>query len=123
MERKAGMASFEMAYDADEDVLEVTFAVYDERFSNTLTLNDNILLFTDPGLSTVWGITLYEYSRLLGVSETEFTNLRDLPDNQIEAILSLLSAPPASLFFDVTDPEGLIARVSAPGLQALIEEA
>jgi hypothetical protein len=115
------MSSFEMAYDADEDVLEITFAHYDENFARTITLNDHIFVFTDLGMQTVWGLTFYSYARLLGVSETDFTALREVTDAQAEQILRLLSVPPASLFFDLTDPERLIARVGAPKVQALIE--
>jgi hypothetical protein len=66
------MATFEMTYDEVEDVLEVTFAAFDERFSRTVALNDHIFLFTDLSFQTVWGLTFYSYSRLLGVSETDF---------------------------------------------------
>ena len=41
------MASFELIYEAEEDVLEVTFAVFDENFARTIPLNDNIILYTD----------------------------------------------------------------------------
>ncbi len=115
------MPSFDLTYDADEDFLEVTFAVFDENFSRTVSLNDHIILFTDLGLQTVWGLTFYSFSRLLGVSETDLTALRELPDPQVRTILDLLAVPPASHFFDVTDPTGLIARVSAPSLSSLIE--
>jgi hypothetical protein len=115
------MPSFDLTYDFDEDVLEVTFAVFDENFSRSISLNDHIFLFTDLGLQTVWGITFYSYSRLLGVSETDLSGLRELEEQYSSAILSLLSTPPASHFFKVTDTEALIARINAPSLHALIE--
>ena len=115
------MGSFDLAYDAEQDVLEIIFEVFDESFARTLSLNDHVFVFTDLALQTVWGLTFYSYSRLLGVSETEFTALRDQPDELVATVLVLLSRPPASRFFDVTDPEGLIARVCAPNIQALIE--
>lgn len=114
------MGYFDITYDPDDDVLEATFGLYDENMSRTITLNDHILVFADIALRAVWGITFYSYSRLLGVSETEFTGIRDLPDQQIDAILVLLAAAPASHFFDLTDPAGLIARVRAPSIQALV---
>src|SRR5262245_35949862 len=113
------MATFDMAYDAEEDVLEVTFSVFDEHFARTLSLNDHIFVFADLGLQAVWGLTFYSYARLLGVSETEFTALKELPEEQVDAILALLSRPPASHFFDLTDPGGLIARLRAPDVQTL----
>ena len=94
------MASFEMRYDEEEDVLEVTFNVFDEAFAHTVALNDHIFLFTDLGLQAVWGLTFYSFSRLLGVSETEFTALKELSDRRVDSILALLSNPPAACFFD-----------------------
>ena len=116
------MGSFDISYDADDDFLEATFAIFDENLSRSVALNDHVFLFTDLGLQTVWGLTFYSFSRLLGVSETEFTALKDLPTPQVEAILSLLTKPPASHFFDLTDPEGLIARVNAPSIHRLLDE-
>ena len=117
----APMPSFELSYEEDEDVLEVTFDLYDEAFARTIPLNDHIFLFTDLAMGAVWGMTLYSFSRLLGVSETELSSLRDMPEDQAESCLALLSRAPASLFFDLTDPSGLIARVRAPGIASLIE--
>lgn len=115
------MASFDLSYDADDDVLEATFAVFDERFVQSLALNDHIFIFADPGLHAVWGLTLYSYARLLEVSETELTGLREIPDERADAILSLLAAPPAAHFFDLTDPDALIARVRGPSVPALMQ--
>ena len=115
------MPSFEMSYEEEEDVLEITFEHYDETFARTIPLNDHIFLFTDLAMAAVWGMTLYSYSRLLGVSETELSSLREIPEAQTDAILTLLAKPPASHFFDITDPAGLIARIKAPGIQALIQ--
>ncbi len=114
------MSSFDMQYDEDDDVLEVNFADYDEQFAHTLALNDHIFVFTDIGLGTVWGITFYSFSRLLGVSETEFTALKDLPDVKVDACLALLSVPPASHFFDITIPHALIARIRTPTVEAMV---
>jgi hypothetical protein len=114
------MESFDITYDADEDFMEVTFALFDENLSRTVALNDHIFLFTDLGLQALWGITFYSYHRLLGVSETDLTALKELPEPQVDAILALLTRPPASLFFDVTYPDSLIARINAPSIAALI---
>lgn len=114
------MGWFELIYTSEDDVLKVSFQPFERRFARTIGLNDHIFLFTDPDLTGVWGLTFYAYSQLLGVSETEFTGLRELPDTEAEAILKLLAVPPSSHFFHVTDPDGLIARILAPGLQELV---
>src|SRR5215470_12865298 len=114
------MPSFEMQYDEDEDVLEVTFEVFDERFARTIPLNDHVFVFTDLGLGAVWGLTFYSYARLLEVSETEFTGLRESNDEMIAGVLSLLNRAPARYFFDITDPDALIARIISPNIETLI---
>ena len=114
------MSHLDLSYDSDEDVLEVTCALFDEHFARSIPLNDHIFLFTDLSLRTAWGLTFYSYRRLIGVSETELTALAGLPEEQASAVLAILSEYPASAFFDLTDPEGLIARVQVPRLEALL---
>src|SRR5437868_14676540 len=114
------MSAFDMQYDEDDDVLEVTFAQFDEHFARTIALNDHIFVFTDLNCKIVWGLTMYSFSRLLGVSETEFTGLRDFEDEQADAFMGLLSTPPASHFFDITDPRALVARVVTSHVEMLV---
>ena len=114
------MPSFDLTYDSEDDVLEVTFAVYDENIARTVPLNDNILIFSDMALQSVWALSFYSFSKLLDVSETEFSAIRDLTEVQQALVLGLLSREPASLFFDITYPDVLVARIRAPGLQQLI---
>lgn len=117
------MQSFDLSYSAEDDSLEVVFEVFDERFARSIPLNDHIVLHTDLSFSAVWGLTFYSYARLLMVSETAFTALHEWTEEHVEAVLQLLATPPASAFFDITDPEGLIARVQAPRISRLIEDA
>lgn len=114
------MSGFDLSYDGDDDVLEVAFEIFDEQFSRTVTLNDNILLFTDLSGRAVWGLTLYDYARLLQVGETVFTALGTLSEEQREDLLALIVEPPVSLFLDLIDSEALIARVLSPNLGSLI---
>jgi hypothetical protein len=114
------MPSFELRYDEDNDVLEVTFASPDERLARSFALNDHIFLYADPSFNILAGMAFYNYSSLLLVSETELTELAGLSEAQRQACLNLLLDRPASLFFDLTDPDQLIARVIAPDLEPLV---
>ena len=114
------MRSFELIYTADEDVLEVMFEEHDERFARTITLNEQIILFSDPGLTTVWGMAFYSFSQLLGVAHTEFTNIADASPDDVQKALALLNSYPANLFLEVTDPENFFARFNAPNLRDLL---
>lgn len=114
------MASFEMIYEAEEDVLEVTFEAFDESFARVITLNNNLLLYTDLMFQTVWGLTFYSYGQLLQVSETHLDGLSLLPDADRLRLLALLSTPPASRFLKVFHPGELRALVLSPSLGDLL---
>jgi hypothetical protein len=116
------MPSFELIYEEDEDVLEATFEVFDEHFARAIPLNDAILLHTDLSLSVAWGITFYNYTRLLQVSETHLDGLRPLPEADARRVLNLLSLPPIVSFLELLDPGDLRALVKAPHLQDLLPE-
>ena len=116
------MASFDLSYDADDDVLEVTFALFDEHFARTIPLNDHVVVYSDLSMRTIWGITLYSYSQLLKVGETEMTDLRALTEQQCESILTMLERAPASRFLEVLDHGELVARIGAPGIETLVHE-
>lgn len=116
------MPSFELIYEEDEDVLEVTFALFDENFSRAIALNDNILLYTDMSVTTAWGITLYSYVRLLQVSETHLDGLRQFEAADVRKVLAVIGSPPLSFFMEILDPDELRALVKAPGLQDLLPD-
>ena len=114
------MASFELIFEADEDVLEVTFEAFDEGFARTIALNDNITLHTDLMFQTVWGMTFYSYSQLLQVSETHLDGLSLLEEADRRRLLALLALPPASRFLNVFHPGELRALVQSPTLKDLM---
>lgn len=114
------MASFELSYDSEDDVLEATFAVFDEQFCRTVPLCECAFLFTDLSMRAAWGITLYGYSDLLRVGELELSDLSTLDEELRNNILKLLSEPPISQFLTPADREGSIARVERPDLVRLI---
>lgn len=115
------MPSFELIYDEEEDVLEVTFETFDESFARTIALNEKIVIFTDLGSTSAWGITFYSYSKLLQVSETHLDGLRALPEADGRRLLSVAHSRPLSLFLQLVDPADFRSRVLAPGLLALME--
>lgn len=114
------MASFELIYEAEEDVLEVTFTAFDEHFARTLPLNDNIILYTDTSVRTAWGLTIYSYASLLQVSETHLDNLRGLPPEAARQIVAVLHRPPMTAFLKILDAADFRALVKSPGLKDLM---
>ena len=114
------MPSFEMLYDEEGDVLDVTFETFDENFARTVMLNDNIIIYTDLSFSCAWGISFYSYARLLGVSETHLDGLRSLPESEARQILHLVQSFPLTYSLEALAPDELRARVKAPHLQDLL---
>ena len=111
------MPSFELIYEQDEDVLEVTFETFDEHFARSISLNDMILIHTDLSMSAAWGLTFYQYEKLLQVGETHLDGLRPVPEADSRRLLNLLSGPPVSYFLELLDAGDLRALVKAPHLQ------
>lgn len=87
------MPSFEMIYDTEEDVLEVTFEVFEETFARTIALNERILLFTDTSFQSSWGLNFDGYGTLLQVNETVLDGLNALSEPNRLRILQLLAEP------------------------------
>ncbi len=114
------MPSFEMIYEEEEDVLEITFAIFDEHFARAIALNDNITLHTDSSVTLAWGLSFYSYAQLLQVSETHLDGLRAFPEADAQRVLSVLAQPPASHFLQMLDIDALRALVRAPALHDLL---
>ena len=114
------MPSFDISYDADDDVLEACFEVFDDSQARALQLNDNVVVYANRGLTRVWAVTMYAYQTLLSVGETVFTGLRDLPESEAEAAAEMLCTGPVTRFLDFFDPEESVARVLTPHLRDLM---
>lgn len=115
------MLSVALDYDADHDWLDISFGDHD-GLTHEFQLNDHVTVTTDTTLSRVVHVGLREYVRMLLVSETEFTNLRDEDPDTVEELLYLMTVPPLSRLFDLTDPEALVARVCAPTISQLVDD-
>ena len=102
------------------DVLEITFAAFDENFARAVTLNDNLVLHTNTHYSVAWGLTIYSYKQLLDVNETYFDGLSELPEEPLRALTALLDRPPVSHFLALLSSNSLHARVKAPRLLDLL---
>ena len=72
---EAIVSGFEIAYDSEEDVLEVTFETFDDHFAKTITLSERVIVYSDLMISTVWGVTIYGYAEALEAGELELEAL------------------------------------------------
>jgi hypothetical protein len=101
-------------------MLEVTFANFDEHFARAVVLNDHITLYTDTMFSAVWGLSFYDYARLLQVHETDLDGLSPLSEEEARRLLELLQSPPAVHFLEPVETGALRAIVKSPRLEALL---
>ncbi len=114
------MTSFELIYEADEDVLEVTFDIVDENFSRAIALNQEIVIHTDSQIANAWGLTFYSYGNLLHVTETHLHELTSFDEANRNRVLALIARPPISYFLELLDTDDLRALVKAPRINDLI---
>lgn len=116
------MHSFSMSYDASVDQYDVRFSLSSDDYARCIPLNDHIFLYTDQAIQTAGGMVYYSFSRLLGVSETEFSNLQELDDNDFSRVIKLIGSNPCSYFLDITNLEELVARVNLPTLSLFFRD-
>ena len=115
------MASWEMSYDSDEDLLLVTFESFDDTLARTIALNDNITLYTDAFMNVGWGLEIYGYSSLLQVNETYLDGLRPLSEADARRVMRVLETGCLTSFLRVTDPGELLAVLRAPPVAELLD--
>ena len=113
------MYSFEMVYDDSEDVLEVTFDSVDENFSRSIALSEEIVLHTDANIETGWGLTIYSYSHLLQVGETDLHDLANIEEPYRSRLVRIINSEPISRFLNITVLEAFRARILAPRISEL----
>ena len=115
------MKSIHFSYDAEGDILEVSFALEKPGQRTGIELNDNIVVFADSALSEATGLTLLSYSRLLLLPHVNLDALSSLSEDQSRKLLALLQTPPLSNILQVVDEDQKLCRVLNPNLQALAE--
>lgn len=103
------MNDIKVNYDADADVLYVSFGRSDHVTG--IELADNILLRLDPGdasgtIPRAVGLTFISFSHLVAHHQNQpisipLANLRHLPEALWQAVLAVISTPPVADFLTV----------------------
>lgn len=115
------MKSIYFSYDAEGDILEVSFALEKPGRRTGIELNDNVVVFADSDLSSATGLTLLSYSRLLLLPHVNLDALSSLAEDQSRKLLALLQTLPLSNFLQIVDEDQKLFRVLNPNLQELTE--
>ena len=104
------MKSVRITYDADGDILYITFGT--PRPATGYQLSDQILLRMDPGSDTPAGLTIFNFLHHAG-SESGI-ELGEIEDD----VMPVLSSEPVSRFLRIrSDGDEITARLLEPSLQ------
>jgi hypothetical protein len=92
-------------YDAEADVLDIYFG--ENRRAWTIELTDNILLSIDKATQQPVTLTLLDLTALIrpagaGPQSFPLTGLSDLPVQEKELVIRVLTTPPVSDFLDIS---------------------
>ncbi len=100
----------DIRYDAEGDILYVTFEETKGRSSTGVELTENIVFYFDPETQRPLKMILISYAQLLAASMRQpfpLDGLADVPSPLKKTILNLLARSPAALFLQLVEPEAL----------------
>lgn len=100
----------DIRYDAEGDILYVTFEDASGQPSTGVELAENIVFYFNPETQRPLKMILISYARLLAASERQSLPLNGLADVSAslkKTILSLLAQSPAALFLQLVEPEAV----------------
>lgn len=100
----------DIRYDAEGDILYVTFEDADGQPSTGIELTENIIFYFNPETKQPLKMILISYARLLAASVRQplpLDGLADTPASLKKTILSLLARTPAALFLQLVEPEAV----------------
>ena len=97
-------------YDPEGDVLDVYFG--EKRPAWTIELTDNIMISLDRESEDVVALSFLDFTELirptpLGPRSFPLTGLADLPLNERELVMKMLTTPPANAWLDVSAVQNL----------------
>ena len=96
-------------YDAEGDILSVTFAEAEERSHTGVELHDNIVLYFDPETEQPIKLILVSYRRMAQASVRRpiaLDGLARLPEGRRAQVLRIASRPPVTNFLHLLRQEG-----------------
>lgn len=100
----------DIRYDAEGDILYVTFEETKGQSSTGVELTENIVFYFNPETQRPLKMILISYAQLLAASMQQpfpLDGLADVPSPLKKTILNLLARSPAALFLQLVEPEAL----------------
>jgi hypothetical protein len=115
-------------YDAEGDILSVTFVEVDDQPHTGVELNENIILYFDPETEQPIKLILLSYQRLAGASRRQpitLEGLATLPEVVRSRVLRIVDRPPVASFVHLVraedaTPTGVLDQVFTPATLAAL---
>lgn len=111
-------------YDAEGDILSVTFSEAAEQRQKGIELNDNIVLYYNPDTGKPLQLILISYQAMLQASHQApiiLDGLAEAPVKVQATVTTLLQQTPLTAFFELIEPQG--KRPLTSRLQAIFTPA
>ena len=87
-----------LTYDQESDILNLRWPQPPSAARIGTEINENIVIFTDAGQTTVFGLMLISYQELIKVTSLELTGLRRTPADTQTCLRRLLRQEPLRRF-------------------------
>lgn len=100
----------DIRYDAEGDILYVTFEDASGQPHTGVELTENIVFYFNPETQRPLKMILISYARLLAASMRQplpLDGLADAPSLLKKTVLQLLAQPPAALFLQLVESEAV----------------
>ncbi len=100
----------DIRYDAEGDILYVTFEDANGQPSTGIELTENIVFYFNPETQRPLKMIMISYARLLAASVGQplsLDGLSDVPSPLKKTVLKLLAQSPAALFLQLVEPEAV----------------
>ena len=111
------------SYDAEGDILDITFGIGKPNQREGFELNDNIVLFIDRSTDCPLGLMFISYSQLLEQGLSFLDQLVEMPLTQQQHLMKILSSNLLQPFLTIVSSTNLEVQVGNPNINELMAVA
>jgi hypothetical protein len=117
------MSLIRFCYDAEGDILDITFGIGEPNQREGFELNDNIVIFVAQGTDCPLGLMFISYSKLLLQKSLALDGLATMPLPQQHRLLKVLGSELVEPFLRVVSSTEPAVQVRNPNVNELVAVA
>ena len=117
------MSLIRFCYDAEGDILDITFGAGKPNQREGFELNDNIVLFVDRETDRALGIMFISYSKLVMRKYTVLDLLARMPLKQQHRLVKIIESELVKPFLTLIVPQKHEVKIGNPNVNELIAVA